>query len=109
MFHTILRTATGIFSFYNSDDSSIAVQEKALLNDPVDPKCFFIGSRIANNNSFLLAFDNSTTPTESAESNYAIPLTSGDKPNKNLWIGKVNGPNILNDESYRSFGFVSIG
>jgi hypothetical protein len=101
--------ATGIFSFYNSDDSSIAFQEKVLLSDPVDPKCFFIGSRIANNSSFLLAFDNSTTPTQSAESNYVIPLDSGDKPNKNLWIGKVNGPNILNDESYRSFGFVSIG
>lgn len=100
---------TGIFSFYNSLSTSEINQEKVFLSNPVDPKCFFIGSRIANDNAFLLAFDNSTTPTQSVLNTYAIPLTSGDKPNKNLWIGKVNGPNYLNDESYRSFGFVSIG
>lgn len=100
--------ATGVFSFYNSTDPSIILQEKVLLSDPVDPKCFFIGSRTSNNNSFLLAFDNSTTPTQSAESTYSLGVNN-DKPNKNLWIGKVNGPNIANDESYRSFGFISIG
>lgn len=100
---------TGIFSFYNSLNTSEINQEKVLLSDPVDPKCFFIGSRTANDNAFLLAFDNSTTPTQSVLNTYSIPLTSGDKPNKNLWIGKVNGPNAANDESYRSFGFVSIG
>ena len=99
---------TGVFSFYNSTSAPVIVQEKVLLSDPVDPKCFFIGSRTANNNAFLLAFDNSTTPTQSAESLYSLG-SNNDKPNKNLWIGKTNGPNIANDESYRSFGFVSMG
>lgn len=99
---------TGIFSFYNSTSTPIIDQQKVLLSDPVDPKCFFIGSRTANNNAFLLAFDNSTTPTQSALSTYSLGV-SNDKPNKNIWIGKTNGPNIANDESYRSFGFISIG
>ena len=99
---------TGVFSFYNSTSAPVIIQEKVLLSDPVDPKCFFIGSRTANNNAFLLAFDNSTTPTQSAESLYSLG-SNNDKPNKNLWIGKTNGPNIANDESYRSFGFVSMG
>lgn len=99
---------TGVFSFYNSTSEPVIVQEKVLLSDPVDPKCFFIGSRTANNNAFLLAFDNSTTPTQSASSTYSLG-SNNDKPNKNLWIGKTNGPNIANDESFRSFGFVSIG
>ncbi len=100
--------ASGVFSFYNSTSLPIIEQQKVLLSDPVDPKCFFIGSRIANNNAFLLAFDNSTTPTQSAESLYSLGA-SNSKPNKSIWIGKNNGPNIVNDESFRSFGFVSVG
>ena len=99
---------TGVFSFYNSTTPSVIVQEKALMSDPVDPRCFFIGSRIANNNAFLLAFDNSTTPTQSASTTYNMGVNN-DKPNKSIWIGKNNGPNIANDESFRSFGFVSVG
>ena len=100
--------ATGIFSFYNSTSTPIIDQQKVYLSDPVDPKCFFIGSRISNNEAFLLAFDNSTTPTQSAKSTYSLGVNN-DKPNKNIWIGKTNGPNFANDESYRSFGFISIG
>jgi len=100
--------ASGVFSFYNSTSLPIIQQQKVKISDPVDPKCFFIGSRIANDDAFLLAFDNSTTPTQSAESSYSLGA-SNSKPNKSIWIGKNNGPNIVNDESFRSFGFVSVG
>jgi len=74
----------------------------------VNSKAFFTASRINNQSGFLLTFNSSTTPTNSASTTGNI--SGAIRPDYSVYLGNVNNagsPYALDGD--RKFGFFSIG
>lgn len=89
------------FDAYDSTNGRVSISN-------INSKAFLIGSRIAYNSGFLLAFNESSTPTKSQSNTTSI--LGSDRPDFSVFLGNVNNngsPYALDGD--RKIGFFSIG
>lgn len=67
---------------------------------------FYVASKINSGSGNLLLFRSSETPIQSVQN---ITMTSGNRPNYNVYLGAINNYGTPATSSNRKFGFVSIG
>jgi hypothetical protein len=82
---------------------------RTTVTAPINSKAFYTASRITPSSGFLLLFNSSTVPTNSA--NNLTNITPSGKPNLNIFLGAVNyaGTPAFENFAPRTFGFFSVG
>jgi len=82
---------------------------RTTVTAPINSKAFYTASRITPSSGFMLLFNSSTVPTNSA--NNLNNITPDGKPNLNIFLGAVNyaGTPTYTNFAPRTFGFFSVG
>jgi len=82
---------------------------RTTVTAPINSKAFYTASRITPSSGFMLLFNSSTVPTNSA--NNLTNITPSGKPNLNIFLGAVNyaGTPTYTNFVPRTFGFFSVG
>ena len=82
---------------------------RTTVTAPINSKAFYTASRITPSSGFMLLFNSSTVPTNSA--NNLTNITPSGKPDLNIFLGAVNyaGTPAFENFAPRTFGFFSVG
>jgi len=89
-------------------DSYSYTSARTTISSP-NSKAFYTASRITPSSGFMLLFNSSTTPTQSARN--ITDITSSVKPNYDIYLGALNNAGSPFYENFlpRTFGFFSVG
>ncbi len=93
--------ATNIVAFDAYDFTTNRLE----ISNP-NSQSFYVASKATNTSGTLLLFRNSTTPTQSIQ---RTTMTSGARPNYDVYLGAINNYGTPATSSNRKFGFASIG